>query len=52
MPPERTGSPKSPADIDAEIVLNIQGDEPLVEGDMLDALVEALQDPGETRWRR
>ena len=27
---------------DAEIVINIQGDEPLIRGDMLDALVEAL----------
>jgi 3-deoxy-manno-octulosonate cytidylyltransferase (CMP-KDO synthetase) len=29
-------------DTDAEIILNIQGDEPLVRGHMLDALVEAL----------
>jgi 3-deoxy-manno-octulosonate cytidylyltransferase (CMP-KDO synthetase) len=35
-------------DTDAEVVLNIQGDEPLVRGPMLDALVEALQ-TGETR---
>lgn len=33
---------------DAEIILNIQGDEPLVRGHMLDALVEALQ-AGEAR---
>ena len=32
---------------DAEIILNIQGDEPLVRGDMLDPLVEALR-AGET----
>jgi len=32
---------------DAEIVLNIQGDEPLVRGDMLDPLVDALR-AGET----
>jgi 3-deoxy-manno-octulosonate cytidylyltransferase (CMP-KDO synthetase) len=35
-------------DTDAEIILNIQGDEPLVRGAMLDALVEKLQ-AGEAR---
>jgi 3-deoxy-manno-octulosonate cytidylyltransferase (CMP-KDO synthetase) len=32
------------AKVDAPIVINIQGDEPLVEGKMLDGLVRALQD--------
>lgn len=30
--------------IDESIIVNIQGDEPLVEGEMIDKLVEALQD--------
>lgn len=30
----------------ADIVVNIQGDEPLLDPRMIDALVEALQDPG------
>lgn len=33
------------AQLDAEIIVNIQGDEPLVDGEMLDALVIALDDP-------
>jgi 3-deoxy-manno-octulosonate cytidylyltransferase (CMP-KDO synthetase) len=33
------------ARIEAPLVLNIQGDEPLIEGAALDRLVEALQDP-------
>ncbi len=33
------------AQVDAEIIINIQGDEPLVDGEMLDALVIALDDP-------
>ncbi len=32
--------------IDNNIIINIQGDEPLLDGRLLDALVEALQDPG------
>lgn len=31
--------------IDNKIIINIQGDEPLLDGRLLDALVEALQDP-------
>lgn len=31
--------------VDASIIVNIQGDEPLVNGAMLDALVKALEDP-------
>jgi len=31
--------------IDNNIIINIQGDEPLLDGRLLDALVEALQDP-------
>jgi len=34
------------ARFEARIVLNIQGDEPLIEGSTLDRLVEVLQDPG------
>ncbi len=34
------------AGCDHPIVINVQGDEPLVEGKMLDGLVDALQDPG------
>jgi 3-deoxy-manno-octulosonate cytidylyltransferase (CMP-KDO synthetase) len=30
--------------LDTPIVINIQGDEPLIQGNMIDALVEALQD--------
>jgi 3-deoxy-manno-octulosonate cytidylyltransferase (CMP-KDO synthetase) len=33
------------AQVDAEIIINIQGDEPLVDGKILDALVIALDDP-------
>lgn len=33
------------AQLDADIIVNIQGDEPLVDGEMLDALVIALDDP-------
>ncbi|MDP2915151.1 MAG: 3-deoxy-manno-octulosonate cytidylyltransferase [Candidatus Aminicenantes bacterium] len=33
------------AQVEAEIIVNIQGDEPLVGGEMLDALVIALDDP-------
>jgi len=31
---------------DAPVILNVQGDEPLIEGATLDALAEALRDPG------
>lgn len=34
------------AALDYPIVINVQGDEPLVEGATLDGLAEALQDPG------
>lgn len=35
------------ADLDADIVVNIQGDEPLIEGHVIDAVVAALEeDPG------
>lgn len=33
------------AQVEAEIIVNIQGDEPLVGGEMLDALIIALDDP-------
>jgi 3-deoxy-manno-octulosonate cytidylyltransferase (CMP-KDO synthetase) len=33
------------APLDASIIINVQGDEPLIEGAMLDSLVEALGDP-------
>jgi 3-deoxy-manno-octulosonate cytidylyltransferase (CMP-KDO synthetase) len=33
------------AQVEAEIIINIQGDEPLVDGEMLDSLVIALDDP-------
>ncbi len=35
------------AGLDDEIVVNIQGDEPLIEGFVIDAVVEALEDAGQ-----
>lgn len=34
------------ANLDAEAIINVQGDEPLVSGEMIDRLVEALDEPG------
>lgn len=34
------------AAFDYPIVINVQGDEPLIEGEMIEGLVDALQDPG------
>lgn len=35
-------------DLDAEVVLNIQGDEPLIQGEVLDSLVLAMENDKET----
>jgi len=35
---------KAARDIDSQIIINIQGDEPLIKAEMIDSLVEALQE--------
>ena len=43
-PPAPTGWPKSPRALDGEIVVNVQGDEPLIDADAIDAAVQLLLD--------